>query len=692
MTNFPNVFKPGKIGRLELKNRLILPAMGSNLHDKEGAVTDELIDYHRTIAAGGVGMVTVEIAKVHPTTGGGVGVSLYDDSYIPGFKRLTEAVHKAGAAACIQLWHAGRQTNSAVTGRPIVSASEIPCPVCREKPKALSVEEIHELTQAYAEAARRAKEAGFDCIELHGAHGYLLAQFMSPYSNHRTDEYGGTLEKRARFPLEVIEAVRNKVGPDFPIIYRLSGIENVTGGITIEDTKKIAPMLVSKGVDAIHVSIGVYESLQYTVPPMDLDRGFNVWAATAVKEVVDVPVITVDRINTPELAEEIIASGKADFVAMGRPLLADPQLPNKAMQGRVSEIRNCIACNQGCVDRLTIEGKHVSCILNPACGRGLQPEFQFEPIQGQKKAVVVGGGAAGMEAARILSDRGAKVVLFESSGNLGGQWRLAGKAPYKYEIAGDVQWLVDNLYRSGVDVRLNTPATPELVRQEQPDVIILATGSVPRIPDQIEGSDLSHVFQAHEILEDPQKAGSKVVVVGGGATGLETAETLAELGKGVTVIEMIEEVAATIGPARKYFLMERLHKYGVKLLTNTRLKRITPQHVETCCDEAARIPADTVVIATGVRSVNDLQNQLAGIARLEVIGDALEPRKATQAFYEANVVARTLWSSHDRGHKISFREYGFKDSEDHKDHAVNIIPPDLNMGSGSGISERPPTN
>ena len=689
MTNFPNVFKPGRIGRLELKNRLILPAMGSQLSAKDGSVTDELIDYHRTIAAGGVGMVTVEIAKVHPTTGGGVGVTLFDDSYIPGFRRLTEAIHKAGAAACVQLWHAGRQTNSALTGMPIVSASEIACPVCREKPKALSVEEIHELTQAFAETARRAKEAGFDCIELHGAHGYLLSQFMSPYSNHRTDEYGGTFEKRARFPLEVIEAVRKKVGPDYPIIYRISGVENVPGGLTIEDTKRIAPMLVSKGVDAIHVSIGVYESLQYTVPPMDLDRGFNVWAAAAVKEAVQVPVIAVDRINTPELAEEIIAGGKADFIAMGRPLLTDPQLPNKAMQGRVSEIRHCIACNQGCVDRLTIEGKHVSCILNPACGRGLETEFQFEPIQGQKKAVVVGGGAAGMEAARILGDRGAKVVLFESYGHLGGQWRLAGKAPYKYEIAGDVQWLIDNLYRSGVDVRLNTPATPGLVRQEQPDVIILATGAVPRIPDQVEGADLPHVFQAHEILEDPQKAGSKIVVVGGGATGLETAEVLGDLGKDVTVIEMFEEVAATIGPARKYFLMERLRKYGVKLQTNTRLKRITAQYVETCCDEASRIPADTVVIATGVRSVSDLQEELADIARLEVIGDALEPRKATQAFYEANVVARTLWSSYDRGDKVSFREYGLKDHQDHRDHTADAIPPDLNIGSGGGMSDRP---
>ncbi len=639
MNDFPTLFSPAKIGSLELKNRLIMPAMGTGMANKDGTVSDQLYHYHRVRAAGGTGMITVEIVAVHPTTGG-FSPAIWSDHFIPGLKRLADVIHEGGAKACVQLWHAGRQTNSKVTGLPIIAPSPIPCPLCQEEPTIMDQELIQEIVESFGEAALRAKEAGFDCVEIHGAHGYLLAQFMSPYSNHRTDGYGGSLENRAKFPLEVIDNIRVKVGPDYPIIYRLSGEEKVRGGLTIDDTKKIIPLLVQHGVNAIHVSVGVYETLRYTVPPMDLDRGFNVWAAKEVKKISSVPVIAVDRINDPYLAEEILAQGKADFIAVGRSLLTDPAWPNKVMNGEYDKMRHCIACNQGCVDRLLLEGKHASCILNPACGR--EEVFTFEPVKKKGKVVVVGGGPAGMESARITKDRGCDVVLFEAKSELGGQWRLAGKPPKKEEIAGDVEWLIKQLTLSGVDVRLNTPATKAHIQAENPDVIILATGSSPTKPP-IEGIEQANVLLAHEVLEDPSKVGQNIVIIGGGATGLETAEFLGEMGKKVTVIEAMEDTARTIGPARKSFLMERLEQYKVDLRVKAKVKKITAQGVVLDDREETLIPADHVVIAVGVKSVNLLEAEVKGVAPVYVIGDAREPRDATWAFYEANEVARSLF-------------------------------------------------
>ncbi len=639
MATFPTLFSPAKIGTLEIKNRLIMPAMGTAMANQDGTVTDQLYHYHRVRGAGGTGMITVEIVAVHPTTGGS-SPAIWDDRFIPGLKRLADVIHEGGATACVQLWHAGRQTNSKVTGLPIVAPSEIPCPLCQEKPEIMDKKLIKEMVESYGDAARRAKEAGFDAIELHGAHGYLIAQFMSPYSNQRTDEYGGSLENRARFALEIIDNVRQKVGPDYPLMFRLSGEENVEGGLTIEDTKKIAPLLVKQGVDCIHVSVGVYETLRYTVPPMDLERGFNVWAAAEVKKVVAVPVVAVDRINDPYLAEEILAQGKADFIAIGRSLLTDPEWPNKVQNGQYEKMRHCIACNQGCVDRMLLEGKHASCILNPACGR--EAEYVFEPVTKKGKVVVVGGGPAGMEAARIAKDRGCDVVLFEATNQLGGQWRLAGIPPKKYEIAGDVEWLIKQLDLAKVEIRLNTPATKGNIQGENPDVIILATGSAPTKPP-IEGIEQPNVLFASEVLEDPAQVGQRVVVIGGGDTGMETAEFLAEMGKQVTVVEAMAEVARTLGPARKQFLMERINQHNVDVRVKTKVKRITAQGVELADEKRTVLPADHVVIATGVKSVNLLEEELKSVAQVFVIGDAKEPRNAMNAFYEANEVARNLF-------------------------------------------------
>ncbi|HHV44008.1 MAG TPA: FAD-dependent oxidoreductase [Firmicutes bacterium] len=635
---FTKLFSPGKIGSLTLKNRLIMPAMGSGMQDREGYVTERLYHYHRVRAAGGVGMDTVEIAAVHPTSGGS-GLAIWDDKYIPKMKELVDVIHQGGAAACLQLWHAGRQTNSRVTGRPIVAPSPIPCPLCQEEPEELSKETIKELVTAYAQAARRAKEAGFDAVELHGAHGYLIAQFMSPYSNKRIDEYGGTLENRARFALEIIAAVRDQVGQNYPLLYRLSGEEMVRDGLTIEDTKKIAKILEKAGVDAIHVSIGAYESLRYTVPPMDLPRGFNVWAAAEVKKVVDIPVITVGRINDPQLAEDILAKGQADFIAIGRALLTDPEFPNKAQQGRWDEIRRCIACNQGCVDRLLLEGKHATCILNPECGR----EQEFEPLTpSNKTVVVVGGGVAGMEVARLLKLRGCNVTLFEATDRLGGQWLLAGVLPDKYEIREDAQWLINQVNKLGINVQLNTPADVDRIMAENPDAVVIATGSSHAKPN-IAGVDQPHVVFANSVLKGEVEVGPQVVVIGGGATGLEIADFLAEQAHKVTVVESLGDIGGATGPARKSFLLERLAKGKVRILTEVEVLRINPDSVDVSLgDREDRIPADTVVIAAGMESNNELAKQLPPGVHVEIIGDAKEPGRATAAIYDAHLVARRI--------------------------------------------------
>ncbi len=637
---FPHLFSPGRIGNLEIRNRIIMPAMGTGMHGPEGEVTDQNVAYYETRAKGGTGLVTVEIAAVHPTTRG-MSLSLYDDRYIPGMRRLSEAIKKHGARACIQIWHAGRQINSAQTGQQIVAPSPIPCPVCSEKPRELTTAEISELVDAYGEAARRAKEAGFDCIELHGAHGYLIAQFLSPYSNKRTDEYGGSLENRVRFAREVVKSVKDKCGADYPVLFRISGEEYVEGGLTIEETKKIARLLAEAGVDCLHISLGNYETLHLVVPPMDKERGFNVWAAEAIKQVVDIPVVAVDRINNPQLAEEILSSGKADFVAVGRGLLTDPEFANKAESGREMEIKKCIACNQGCVDRLLLEGKHATCILNPFCGR--EREFILKPASSPRKVVVVGGGPGGMEAALTAAKRGHRVTLFEKTDRLGGQFLIGSYAPKKDEIKGYCEYMTHMLTQSEVDVRLNTEATVDLIRQEAPDEVIVATGAEQLIPD-IPGIDKPIVLGAFEVLTGVKRPGNRVAVIGGGSVGLETADLLAGQGHEVEVFETLENLAEDMGPARKRFLMDRLRENNVRIHTSSAVTSVTDQGVTfTHNGETKELNVDSVVLAAGTRPVDHLSTALrdAGFA-VHTIGDAVKPRQATEAIYEGVKTALEL--------------------------------------------------
>lgn len=636
------LFSPGKIGTLTLKNRVILPPMGSGLADQEGYISQKLIDYHVTKVKGGCGMNILEVSAVHPTTKAPRHPRIYDDSFIPGLARLAKAIQDAGGKACIQLWHAGRQISSRLTGSPLLAPSPIPCPAFREMPRELTRDEIKELVVAFGDAAIRAQKAGFDALELHGGHGYLISQFMSPFANQRTDEYGGSLENRARFALEIIEDVRKKVGREFPLLYRLSANEYVPGGITIRDTEEIVVLLEKAGVDAVHVSSGGGFAPQYNMPPLDVPVAFNAENAAAVKARVSMAVISAVRINDPMVANQIIEEGKADFVSIGRGQVADPEFCNKARAGDFDSIIKCIGCNQGCVDRPFIKGLPIGCLRNPAAGR--EKEYELTPAEQKKRVLVVGGGPAGLEAATTLRRRGHQVILIEKRSRLGGQLFLAGAAPRKKEIADAALQMGRIAGRAGVDIRLSTGFSRDLLEEIKPDEIVLATGSRPFIPN-VPGKDRPHVVTAHEILEGSKNTGNSVAVIGGGLVGLEVAEFLCSEGKQVVIIEMLGRVAQELGFTRKPFAMKFLKEHDIQVYVNAKCVEIKDGSVVVEQDGEVREieNIDSVVMATGVKPDNKVEEMLRKMDfKYHVIGDAKEARTALEAIWEGAEAGREI--------------------------------------------------
>ena len=636
------LFQPVNIGKMELKNRLVVPPMGTGFSAPDGTVTDRLIEYHEARARGGFGLIIVEVTAIDPLGKGSPSeLGIWDDKFIPGLSRLAERVHAAGAKIAIQLHHAGRETFSfSLGGQQAVAPSPIPDPVVREVPRELTVEEIKSLVEAYAQGARRAKESGFDAVELHGAHGYLIAQFMSAYANKRTDKYGGDLEGFLRFPLEILQRVRELVGPDYPILFRISGDEAVPQGRTIEESVVVAKRLVEASVDALHVSVGVYESSHLTSAPPAMEPGFNAAAAATIKAAVSVPVIAVGRIIDPTVAENIISSGKADLVAIGRSSLTDPEFALKAAEGRPDDIVKCLSCNEGCIDRLMMADASITCVQNPALGR--EAEYASAGAMKAKKVVVAGGGPAGLEVARTAALWGHKVTLYEKKDSLGGQVILAALPPTKEIWLEVVRSRVKDLQRLGVEIKLGCELTPQMIKELSPEVLIVATGSAPLSPD-VPGIDRDNVVTAQDVLNGAP-VGSRVVVVGGGLVGCETADYLAQQGKDVTVVEMLRRTAQDISPGARYFLRRRLKEKNVKMLTSTPVKAITGDGVVISPESGERTlgPVDTVVLATGARSVNDLAAVKEFVPEVYVIGDAASPGKVLQAVQQATEVAQKL--------------------------------------------------
>lgn len=645
MSLYKKLFEPIRIGTMEVKNRFVMAPMVTNYSETDGSVTDRLIAYHRARAKGGVGLILTEATYVHPCGKGFPNeLGIQKDDLVPGLKRLTGAVHEAGGKIAVQLYHSGRQSYEAVTGLPLIAPSSIPCPVCGGMPKEMTREDIRQMVDAFVNAARRAKEAGFDAVEIHGAHGYLLNEFLSPFSNQRTDEYGGTFENRARFPLEILKKVRECAGKDYPVLYRLSSAENIPGGLTIEDTKAFSRMLVDNGIDAIDVSGGVYLSAATIIQPAAIPQGIYVDNAAAIKGAIGgrVPVIVAGRLKEPSMMEELVASGKVDMIAMGRGLLADEAFPAKLQAGKTDDIRKCIACNQGCIDRIfgTLD---VGCLGNALTGR----EWQYDLGQkaAQKKTVLVaGGGPGGLEAARVAALRGHKVYLYEKGPKLGGLMNYTILVPFKEEF-GDLQnFLIGQVKKLGVRVSLGQAVDEAVIDRIKPDVVIMATGSEPIQPD-IPGLARLQAKKAEEILTGAL-FGENVVIIGGGAVGCETAEFLADRGAKVTVVEMLENVARDVGMLEKALLMQRLTEKGVTLLTKTIVREVNPDGdlvLQKDYQQEIITGVKTVVLAVGYRPVTDLEQVLVEkkVPFLK-IGDCLEARKVLDAIWEGFLRAYEL--------------------------------------------------
>ncbi|MFA5055670.1 MAG: FAD-dependent oxidoreductase [Dehalococcoidia bacterium] len=647
-THFEHLFKPIVINNMELKNRIALAPMGALLAYDGGMPSQRLIDHYVARAEGGCGLIMVEDTTVHSSLAlcfGEIGVgAIYDDSLIPGWKKLMDEIHRAGARASIQLWHPGRQAPAVGSERPPWAPSMLPCPCpnCQDIPHVMSIADIDEIIDCFAQAARRVKEAGVDAIELCGTHGYLIAQFMSAYSNRRTDKYGGDLRSRMRFALEIIEACRAQVGPDFPIIFRFSADERVPGGRTIEESVSIAPWLVEAGVDCLSVSTGVYANVEaYTAAPMAVPKGFLMRDAEAIKEAAKVPVIAVGRLNDPLIAEQFVAQGKADIVAVGRQMLADPEWANKVKSGELEDIRWCTSCSHECLHALMTKFSF-KCQVNPELGR--DREMAITRAATAKRVVVVGGGPAGMEAARVAALRGHDVTLFEREPELGGQYRLAAVPPTKQELLPYIKYQMRQLDKAGVKIKLATEATAAEIDKLKPDALVIATGSTPLVP-QIPGVDGANMVDARDVLRFKAITGKKVLVAGGGMVGCETADLLASYGRKVTIVEMLPDIASDMVPGPKYHLLKRLDEQKVNILTSCTIDRFTADGAVVKRDDVEETirGIDNIVLAMGAISDNNLAQKLDGkVKEIHIIGDAENPGDATEAIAAGAKIGRVV--------------------------------------------------
>ncbi len=623
------LFEPIEIEGMRIKNRIVMPAVGTNFWSIDGGVTDKLLDFYEERAKNGVGYVVVGVAKIEPQFFGGLAV--HDDSYIPGLKKLSGVFRNYEVRCAVQLWHPGRYEISLMDSEP-VSASDIPPPIfTKRKPKALSIDEIHRIQDEFIEAALRVKKAGFDAVELICSAGYLISQFFSPATNKRKDEYGGSIENRARFATEIVERIKREV--NIPVGCRISGEEFVEGGNTLEDMKKIAKLLEEAGAAYFNVTAGWHESRKPLIT-MFVPRAAFVYLAEGIKSVVDVPVIASNRINTPEIAEKILQEGKADMVSMMRALLADPELPKKAMEGRNNEIRVCVACNQGCMD-YAFQGRPITCLVNPVVGR--EAEFRDLKAERRKKIVVVGGGPAGCKAAEMLAEKGHEVILFEKGDRLGGQLLLASKAPYAAEFEAIPEYFERVLPKKGVEIRLNSKASTEKILDLEPDVVVLALGASPIIP---EISGIEKALTAFDVLAG-KETGDKVVVIGGGGVGCSTAAKLAVEGKNVTIVEMLKKIGSDIGISTRWNVLLFLREKDVRMLTETKAVEIKDEGVVVeVSGERKTLECDTAVISVGTKSNDGLYEELNGkIKEIYLIGDCKSPAKALEAIRAAAELA-----------------------------------------------------
>ncbi|MFC2122441.1 FAD-dependent oxidoreductase [Bacteroidota bacterium] len=660
------LFSPLETPRLKLKNRIVM--LGTTLHyPQDGSVDDRTFEFLVARARGGAGLIIVGGIAVDEYAGTKGHLRIDNDALIPSYKRLAEAMHQHGAKAVAQLFHAGRYALLEDL-QPRAPSAVAAAHYSRNIPKEMTREDIKETIEHFAQGARRAKEAGLDGVELMCSQGYLINQFTSPASNQRTDEYGGSLENRLRFPMEIIQRVKEEAGDDFAIMMRLCVEEFVPDSLGLKESLPIAKAFEKAGVDILDLQMAWHESRVPSVY-MTVPRGAFAYLADAVKKEIRIPVIAVNRINDPLLAEDILRQRKADLIGMCRPLIADPELPNKAAQDRFDDICLCTGCLQGCLDWKGTERVPVNCLVNPEAGR--EEELIIKPAQKRKKVVVVGGGPAGLETARVLALRGHEATLYEKEAKLGGNLRLAGMVPGKSEFDYFIAYLVRQVEKLGVKVICGKKATPEIIKEENPNAVVIATGWKQRNPS-IPGIDNKKVVGFQEVLERKVSLGREVVVIGAGGVGSETAlfaakegasrpesivfllgtgaitgEEAVSLNRGnrkVTVLRRRGSICGGIPRQVRWVILQELRHLGVNMLTELDYEKITDDGLTIMQDgERKLIPADTIVIAAGGEPDDDLYRALEGtVAEIYRIGNAKEVRNCLAAIYEGAEIGRAI--------------------------------------------------
>ncbi len=641
------LFVPIRIGTLELRNRIIMPA-ATTYYDYEEGERD--VNFLVERAKGGVALIVIGALQVlYPGKRADIGkVNIYDDGDVPRLRQRTAAIHAHGAKAAAQLAVYGYWSKKGREGTPEdVAPSEVEIPTTGLHPaferaeflprsRALAEDDIRQILLAVGDSAARAREAGFDAIELQAVGGNLFCRFINPVTNRREDRYGGPLENRARLLLEAVAAIKSRVGADFPLMCRIPGDDMLPWGVGIETWTQVAVLLEKAGVHALSIYPGWHET-RAPRQQMSVPRGYFVGLAAEIRRAVRIPVVANMRINDPLLAAEIVAAGSADLVAMATPLIADPELPNKAREGRLDDIRMCTACLK-CWDDL-IQEVPVRCSVNAQAGK--EAERRIVPAAVRKHIVVIGAGPGGMEAARVAALRGHQVTLLERSGSLGGQLKQVVAGLHKDEWKNLTDFLTRQVAKLGVDVRLNHEATVDSVLALRPDAVIVATGSDPLVPG-IPGAAGRNVLNAGDVLTGARPVGDRVVIVGGGATACEVGEYLQEKGKSVTLLEMQPVIGADIGPKNRWVIIDRMVKARVRMEAGATVAEITDKGVRIVRKGKYHefFEADTVVVAVGMKAVDALARALEGRGpEIIRVGDCVRPGDIRHAIEDGFMAA-----------------------------------------------------
>ena len=655
---FKAMFQPIDIGPITVKNRFVVPPMGNNFANTDGTLSDQSAAYYGARAKGGFGLITIEATVVHKGAKGGPRKPcLYDDSSIESFKKVIDVCHAEGAKVSIQLQNAGPEGNAKNAGAPIAAATAIASSDGRDIPEEVSTERLYELVKGYGEAAKRALAAGADAVEIHMAHGYLVNSFLSPRTNKRIDEFGGSFENRMRFSRLIIEEVKKATEGKIAVLARINSQEDMFGGLDNHDMCAIAAYLEDCGLDALHVSRAVHLRDEYMWAPTGIHGGFSAELVENIKRSVTIPVITVGRYTEPQFAEQMVKRGEADLVAFGRQSLADPAMPLKALEERLEDMTPCIACLQGCVANM-YQGQPICCLTNPVLGREVEGLPKAEKV---KNVYVIGGGVAGMCAAFTAQERGHKVTLFEKTGKLGGNMRLAAYPPGKGDITNMIRSYIVKCEKAGVDIKLNTEVTLDMIKADKPDAVIVATGSETLILPFIKGIHNPDIVHGIDCLEGTRPIGHKVLVVGGGMVGAETAEFLAEQGHEVSIIEMRDAIGPDVIHEHRVFLMKGLEEYHVEQITSAAVSEIFSDGVsyKNAADKSDETiyearGFDTVVLSMGFVSrytsrdadrnvVYDFRDAIQEIVpETYLVGDATRARRALDATKEAYDAALKL--------------------------------------------------